>query len=349
MMEYNFKTHFHKISNFKVSNNILLTISKEGIKINNEILLIDYNEFNVINFIDVDSFFYGNLQVLMLENIDTKKKISLNPTYSYYWDSIKQDKVLISNNRRTDFNGERIADYYWYNIKENKVDNLLFTDIPQIKIITNFAYFTSFKSIKSLSLLTGDYEWEINLEEELSKYKLDKIEKIIGVYNDILWVSCSNALWGIDNITGRIEHTFTKPTQIMHQSGALDFFRGYDGYIDEEKGKLIGFEHETYFELDLVDLSFKYWIFTKECNEMFTFAPHIGKKCYTTTHIYFIDNIYGKVILFNRATKKFDWIYTFAPESCTGILNDIQITNHKLYVLDTGGTLHIFEKQINNQ
>ena len=151
MMEYYFKTHFHKISNFKVNNNILLTLSNEGIKINNEILLIDYNEFNVVNFIDVDSFFYGNLQVLMLENIDTKKKISLNPTYSYYWDSIKHDKVLVSNNRRTDFNGERIADYYWYNIKENKVENLLFTEIPQNKIIKNFAYFTSFKSITSLS------------------------------------------------------------------------------------------------------------------------------------------------------------------------------------------------------
>ena len=56
--------------------------------------------------------------------------------------------------------------------------------------------------IRSLSLPTGKYQWELNLEQEISNYQVDGIQKIIGVYKDVLWLSCTKALWGIDINTG---------------------------------------------------------------------------------------------------------------------------------------------------
>jgi hypothetical protein len=264
----------------------------------------------------------------------------------YIANSLNNEGVILFKNK--EINENIVQDYYYLNFKTN--EEILLLKKYSGSFILNYSentksIFTSNNNLLSISLLSGEFDWELNLDEEISILQANGIQKIVGIYNNVLWVSCTKALWGIDINTGIKLYAYTKPTEIAYNSGGtLDFFRGYDGYIDEENKKIIGFEHETFYELDLTDLSLKYWILTSECNKIAVYAPHIGKKLYTGTYIYFIDNINGKIIIFNRITKNFDWIYSFPSESCTGILNDIQISKNKLYVLDTGGTLHIFKK-----
>lgn len=316
------------------------------IKFNDQILYDKFDEYNFCNFINNQYLYYGNLETIILYDFNNKIKKELNPEYSYYWNTLKDNKVLISHNRRKNNLGQKIADYHWFDLKNIKLEKLLLIGKPQNKILNESIILTESGLLRCFSILTGKHKWELNLEQEIINYQVDGIQKIIGVYKDVLWVSCTKALWGIDINTGLKLYSYTKPTEIVYNSGGtLDYFRGYDGYIDEKNNKLIGFEHETYYELDLQDLSLNYWIFGKECNDILAYAPHIERKYYSETHIYFIDNINGKAIAFNRLSKKFDWTYTFLPQSCTGILNDIQIDADKLYISDTGGTLHIFKKE----
>ncbi|KAF2517832.1 PQQ-binding-like beta-propeller repeat protein [Flavobacterium foetidum] len=346
-MNYNVLNTKGSIRDFSVMKDKVLINTLKDIKLDDQILYPKFDEYNFSSFINDKYLFYGNLETMVLYDFNNNIKKELNPEYSYYWDTLENNKVLISFNRRKNNLGKKISDYHWLHLEKNQLEKLLFIEKAQNKIFNRSVIITESEFlIKSLSLNTGKYEWEINLEQEIYNYQADGIQKIIGIYDGVLWLSCSKALWGIDISNGKILYTYTKPTEIMNLSDIkLDFFRGYDGYIDGENKKIVGFEHETYYELDLTDLSLKYWIFTQECNKIAAYAPHIGNKCYTKTHIYFIDNINGKIVIFNRITKNFDWIYTFPPESCTGILNDIQISKNKLYVLDTGGTLHIFEKE----
>lgn len=347
-MNYNILNTKVGIRNFSIMNDNILINTINDIKFNDQTLYPEFDEYNFSYFINSKYLFYGNLETVVLYDFCNNIKKQLNPDYSYYWDTLYDNKVLISLNRRKNNEGQKIADYHWFDLKKSQLEDLFFIEKPQNKILNKDIIITESKSfIKSFSIDTGKFQWELNLEKEFSNYQVDGIQKIIGVHKDVLWLSCTKALWGIDTITGKKLYSYDKPNQIMYNSGeTLNHFRGYDGYIDEENNKLLGFEHETYYELDLDDLSLKYWIFTQECNKIAAYAPHIGKKCYTETHIYFIDNINGKIIIFNRITKNFDWIYTFPPESCTGILNDIQISKDKLYILDTGGTLHVFKRII---
>jgi hypothetical protein len=65
-------------------------------------------------------------------------------------------------------------------------------------------------------------------------------------------------------------------------------------------------------------------------------------------YIYFRDIDISTVGILNRITKKIDWhtrINDLEPRPMI-IINDIQITENQIYVLDTGGTLNIFEREL---
>jgi hypothetical protein len=98
--------------------------------------------------------------------------------------------------------------------------------------------------------------------------------------------------------------------------------------------------------LDLTqeELTLKYWVFEERSNEINCYAPHSHRKAYTGTHIFYIDQLNFTIGSFDRYKKEIELVYTFPEGSCSGFLNDIQIGDNKLYVLDTGGTLHVFEK-----
>lgn len=65
-------------------------------------------------------------------------------------------------------------------------------------------------------------------------------------------------------------------------------------------------------------------------------------------YIYFRDIEIATIGVLNRQTKQIEWyyrLYDTIPRTNV-VINDIQVSDNKLYVLDTGGTLHIFEREI---
>ncbi|MFP3670590.1 hypothetical protein SB717_36500, partial [Priestia sp. SIMBA_032] len=79
--------------------------------------------------------FYGNLETMILYDFRNNIKKELNSKYSYYWDTLEDNKVLISVNRRKYDLGQKIADYHWYDFKRNQLEKLLFIEKPQNKIL----------------------------------------------------------------------------------------------------------------------------------------------------------------------------------------------------------------------
>ncbi|RQO42564.1 hypothetical protein DBR39_01415 [Chryseobacterium sp. KBW03] len=228
-----------------------------------------------------------------------------------------------------------------YNIVEDEIKEAAISDFRH----GDNSFFINYEAslIKSFSLIHNKIEWELDISDSLQKED-DRIIRVIGVFEKILWISSTKALWAIDTVTGSLHYEIRNPHIIQYQSGRFDYFRGQDAQLDVDRGLLYGFEHETYYELDLQTCTLTYWVYTVECKAITAFAPHLYKKSYKEDLIYYLDNIYGTVAVFNRHDKAFEWHYAFPEGSCNGILNDIQVFNNKLYVLDNGGTLHIFEK-----
>ena len=194
--------------------------------------------------------------------------------------------------------------------------------------------------IVSLSIRTGENEWELDLED------YGAIGKIIGVFNDKLWVGVgSKALVGIHVKNGEIIHLIEKPSAIAYQSGEYNYFRGHDGQIDIEAKKIVGFEYDTYYELDLETLDFNYWIFREEAKAMKIEARYAPQNIYKEEFIYFIDKLNFKIGVFDRKNKTIKEAVVFSEKSCTGFLIDLQMTDDKMFILDSGGTLHIYENE----
>ncbi|NBB32049.1 hypothetical protein [Cellulophaga sp. BC115SP] len=280
-----------------------------------------------------------------IENIFSGKIIKLDASKSYSTGNVFSENgtFYTTNNTFDETAIEFRKDFYYHDFKTNEEKLLIKQGTGYF--FTNYenntkSIFRSHNTLKSLSLLTGEYEWEL----DLGAY--GEIDKIIGVCNEILWVGVgSKMLIGIDIKYGKIMHVIDKPSHFAYQSGAFNYFRGHDGQIDEKAKKLVGFEFDTYYELDLVTMEFTYWIFREEAKAMKIEARYASQNIHTEDFIYFIDKLNFKIGIFDRKNKTIKEAYVFPENSCTGFLNDLQVTNDKMYVLDTGGTLHILKKE----
>lgn len=197
-------------------------------------------------------------------------------------------------------------------------------------------------TLKSLSLLTGEYEWEV----DLGAY--GEIRTILGVVEDKLYVWLgSTTLVAINIQNGLVQwHINTYET---HQVG---FDAGIHLLADEHK--IVLFHETNYVEIDLQTQNSKLllkntfgrdWVFAAN-----TVAGH---------YIYFVGRNYAtqelSVGAFNRQSLQVEWYYA-APEWQGTVPDDYegnavvlgsapQVTDDKLYLLENGtGTLYIFER-----
>lgn len=271
--------------------------------------------------------------------------------FTAYPFSMSKDTLICTYN--TDYvNGEFTWNTGLINFKENRL-------IKEYSLLKNTSI--AYADESSVIIYTGSglgkiqpyenlYLWRTELENVLVKSNGKQIEKISGIYKSKLWVCGGEVLLGLNIETGEVIHRFVTPSIKMYESDQcyLDTLRANDAVIDEEKQLLYGLEHNTYYEIKLDEAfpTLRYWIFEKECKELHCYAPHSYGKAYTDTHIFFIDKMNFTVGAFKRDSKQLELIYKFPKNSCTGFLNEIQVNGDKLYVLDTGGTLHVFERKL---
>lgn len=245
-------------------------------------------------------------------------------------------------------------------------DNWLFTDIETAqkifintlnledeRILTNnynwgYLYLTSSNLfvgkgmfIQSLSPITGEYEWEIPLNRN------GEIFKILGVRENELVVCWKRgidyfALLGIDIQTGEI--VWNIDDNFLLNGLSLHFTPNQNSLFSTK-----GEDRNSYFiEIDLQNKQAKrYGEIPDLCKAKLAISSSLLKDnlvyfTASTRHVFFPDTI-G---VFDYKTLEILWKHTFDFDKSTHLKN-IEVDGNKLYVLDTEGILHIFEKEEN--
>lgn len=206
--------------------------------------------------------------------------------------------------------------------------------------------------------------WQFNLSdigrwynEFDKKWEEGQVWNFVGVVDGILWVDVmAHTLLGIDVQTGELRHHL-KETIIMNafpENYPTNIpYWGFSTY-DKNLNKIWGIEGYSYWEVDLNETSphIKIWYLGEELQKLGAAMSNLPMCGISATHVFFGVGSIGKtpqVCALNRITLKIDWRYDFSKEAENTEIafspTKVEVTENHLFVLDSEGTLHIFEKQ----
>jgi hypothetical protein len=189
--------------------------------------------------------------------------------------------------------------------------------------------------LKSLSLETGKYLWEVDLGKYSTTNEEVRIREILGIWENQLVVLMNNndIVVQISLSTGQI---IAENRHILaHLGGA----RSFGWYFYLEGGYVYLLQQSSYIRINLSNQVIEtLW---EHENSRYT----IQRVSYDEQYAYFMgsngNNVQPDILgVFDRKALKIVWqhdqpIYSSQPPQSDG---------DKLYCLDIGGTLHIFEK-----
>lgn len=245
----------------------------------------------------------------------------------------------------------------------------------EIKGSSTFYYVTDEKfirknfednSIECFGFPKGDTVWKFHFTL-FGKYKPDfldeqnyEVTQIVGTYKNILWLFLnSKEFIGIDINSGELKHRISgvkRKNLIGNVDSYIDneiyyIFYDTDYILDDCNGKIIGLKADRYFEIDLQQehiepILFGLWDKMKKVslNKDDTSSKNILKENYL--HFYGYNQL--KFGILDIETKEIIFVSEIIDatisEYDTQQIKDMQVSNDKVYLLDSGGTLHVFEK-----
>jgi len=221
-----------------------------------------------------------------------------------------------------------------------------------VKLLNDVLVFTEKRKLhllKALSFWDGSNYWQLDISDighytnKWGDQKKGEVIKIIGSYSGIIWVSITNhTLLGLKEETGEIIHHLRDipefnctwlPSAIPDEHSMI---------LDENKGKILGFRWEFYWEIDCNTGIIKLWDLTDGFKKS-AIRNDSPQYEYDGSFIYFLQQQSGKIGIFDTQQKKIIWQYTLGDGSV--MLTQIKYKDDKLFVLDAKHTLHIFEKE----
>jgi len=367
-MNYSLKTQYESVKYYLAEkNNIVIFYKKHNLVLNNNFIGKSNGHF----FLMEDELFYseeGKDTTTTILNIKTKNLEEVN--------TILMKNTLYDNTflQSTDL---QIDEKYNYSAKisvfqfkpAKKLYDLpnRYTDHQHLRI-GNFLITEKPKNtLRSLSLLTGEYEWELDLGgrkylDDSQQEKIAQITQIISIWeNQLLVVMDSGELISIDIHVGQIlwskADIYTRHwDKIGFPCLSLTDWRNRSqfwlNYWHLEDGYLHNLDGNVYYRISLETQALEIlWQDDLQKESCLTFVH----KTYTEDYIYFTGSYNHQLSpyllgVFNRKTLQVDWLYDFGNQ----LVNDKdyyahslnqapQVGENKLYVLDSGGTLHIFE------
>jgi hypothetical protein len=346
---YKFRKNISNIDSYSVCDYNLVTYSKKGsvflnekvFFIENEIILGAYLDKEcLLNVVTNDEvYWYYKFHLFLITkhlsgflDLKTEKNLRLfrneNQNYCYY----DLEKKEVVQTYKAKFSGLYPSAYSNECLFIHKFPNPI---------------------ISSLSLLTGEYDWEVDLGGRkcvsASKEPPEdaSIQQIIGIWEHQLLVFLdNNQILSLDINKGKI--LWELPDFDVHFPTGPSVAKAMYFHWHLENGKLYILKHHQYFSVDLntqeVALLWQ--------NEDKTYT--ISHCTYTENYIYF--TAYGKEIeisilgVFNRKILQIDWLEKMIMPrmdsyAYVSFNQAPQVSENKLYVLDSGGTLHIFERE----
>ena len=240
---------------------------------------------------------------------------------------------------------ERLGNKIFFSVKF-LIANTLFDNTK----LTSYS-FSKNTPLWHYSLPEGVYLQGTDYAPALSK----GIEKILGVYDSILWiVNDVGHLIGLDIASGICKFHLKKPKNLSKKwEGWEVFVHATKSFIDTNNGVIFGLDNVHYWECDLNDPTETYLHFDiSAINQKNDIIPDfLGN--WKGDEIFFGQNSFAKdpsyVGIFNRQTKQITWTSRKLGEEGTfkGI-NKVEYQDNRLYVLDRTSTLHIFERESTN-
>lgn len=208
----------------------------------------------------------------------------------------------------------------------------------------------------------GEQEWHFSLSnhgrwynEFDKKWEEGEVCHFVGVVDDILWVDVTaHVLLGIDIHTGQIKYNLKEANPMNEFPEKFTVYKPHYGKTnyDQEHHKLWGMEGYSYWEVDLNEaiLNLKLWYIGDECESHFTSLPNFDICGINQDYIFFPmgglgGNRKAQVAALNRKTMKIDWQYLFTSDTPYYTPTKVEVSEDHLFVLDSEGTLNIFEKE----
>ncbi|MFZ4544718.1 MAG: hypothetical protein ACOYOA_11750 [Saprospiraceae bacterium] len=247
-----------------------------------------------------------------------------------------------------------------------KVDNdgLVLWHVPEkffIFLIGGFFYYVKNQIELAVIAASGQEIWKYLLP--LNSYAMgeygiaqtDRIERIIGEYNGLVWIVTNlGHLIGLSIQNGIVVHYLTVPVNTPASWGTWEIFMSaVKGVIDQNSGILFGLDNKTYWECNLNDPenTYLYYDISETCtanNISANMAGYYAK--WQDDEIIFGQQEFGTypsyVGIFNRKSKQITWTSReMGDEGIFRGLRQIDYLNNRLYVLDAEQTLHVFERE----
>jgi len=218
------------------------------------------------------------------------------------------------------------------------------------------------RTLSIINYFTGTSLWIFHLSdigrwynEFDKKWEEGKAFHVVGVINDILWVDVTaHVLLGIDIHTGQIKYNLKEANPMNEFPEKFTVYKPHYGKTtyDQEHHKLWGMEGYSYWEVDLNEaiLNLKLWYMGDECESHFTSLPNFDICGINQDYIFFPmgglgGNRKAQVAALNRKTMKIDWQYLFMSDTPYYTPTKVEVSEDNLFVLDSDGTLNIFEKE----
>ncbi len=356
-MNYKLSSQLREVYSFSVENKTLFTCSPKGCicDAENSLIYTCTGKFApILKIITSTLCFYDEGQFLYDINKFSLKKFasedykqsSIDP-HSSHFDI--QTIIMLK-----DFDKKR-----FFGLFDVKNADLIWVKEYHISIINNINSINIFASTIPSNVLCFDKKnglllWQTDLSGHFYDFHGNRLEatilEILGVYEDILLVMLSNhCLVALSVATGEVLW------EKIPYSDVPDMFGGVIGAVLEvQNHQIVWYNSFSYFVFNLqnkVGILLKSYPHTDKSQPPFT----IKKSVFTEEYIYFIasqksvilNNIVG---VFNRKTLKIDWQeeVDILPKTNADPYNsftDIQVGDNKIYVLNTEGTLWIFERE----
>lgn len=357
------------VSDFELQNQIIFIL--RGGMMNRSVFICDglNDEKKILENIIIPSFRANDESLWVYSKGKTfefsKDRNFNNPNiYSDFFPKYKNENTLIGDFKKDDNRYLQSRKL----VNEKAVWEINFTST--ILLISTQIYLVKFsENLQKLSLFSFDFHtgsplWQYTLLEEIYDWTdgggyehKGEIERIIGVYKGVLWVSLnSGRLLGLSVEGGLLLYNISQPN--IYPNGYI--FREENKYLwygrhwqfDAEKGVLFGLTSCYYFELTLSNPSntFVLYDISASC-EQYSIKANMPvlEWSWQGDEIFFGDTDFNRpaqVGIFNRQTKQITW--TSQELGTQGIFNGVRKLDYaidRLYVLDGENTLHIFERE----
>lgn len=336
--------------------NLFIPKIKEGIILYNYLsnTSIEKNlSFDVYN-----PFFLGDCQIIISNSAENKSYLfEINDnnvykkyTYNFNFRNHINNKLAITGRYNEDFTN------YFTGVFDFEKQGMLWEKIFGAFPVDGYLFGkTQIDNLARFSLETGEVLWSYSFagypktknihgkEESVSVHNSAKA--FTGVIDNKLWVSLNTSQHLILDInTGEQIALLGQPYKYTKDYYAQKVMSG--GQIDEKQKKIISLGNSQYREINTDTFEATFIDLREEFDKYG--VSSVGDTRFDDDYIYFYDKIFfgeqprNKVAVLDRKTLKVVWVHDFAQYGTFPM--QMEKTDRHLFVLDSGGTLHIFER-----